>query len=37
MYNRLLKFLEDYNIIFENQVGLRKLHSSYMALMVLTD
>ena len=37
MYNRLLKFLEDYNIIFENQFGFRKLHSSYMALMVLTD
>ena len=37
MYNRLLEFLEDYNIIFENQFGFRKLHSSYMALMVLTD
>ena len=37
MYNRLLKFLEDYNVIFENQFGFKKLHSSYMALMVLTD
>ena len=37
MYNRLLKFLEDCNIIFENQFGFRKLHSSYMVLMVLTD
>ena len=37
MYNRLLTFLEDYNVLFENQFGFRKLHSSYMALMVLTD
>ena len=37
MYNSLLKFREGYNIIFENQLGFRKLHSSYMALMVLTD
>ena len=37
MYNRLIKFLEDFNILFENQFGFRKLHSSYMALMVLTD
>ena len=37
MYNRKLKFLEDYNIIFENQFGFKKLHSSYMVFMVLTD
>ena len=37
MYNGLLKFLEDYNIIVENQFAFRKLHSAYMALMVLTD
>ena len=37
MYNRLLTFLEDYNVLFENQFGFRKLHPSYMALMVLTD
>ena len=37
MYNRLLTFLEDYNVLFENQFGFRKLHSSYMTLMVLTD
>ena len=37
MYNRLIRFLEDFNILFENQFGFRKLHSSYMALMVLTD
>ena len=37
MYNRLIIFLENYDILFENQFGFRKLHSSYMALMVLTD
>ena len=37
MYNRLLTFFEDYNVLFENQFGFRKLHPSYMALMVLTD
>ena len=37
MYNRLLKFLVDYNIIFDNQFGFRKLYSFYMALMVITD
>ena len=36
-YNRLLTFLEYYNVLFENQFGFQKLHSSYMALMVLTD
>ena len=37
MYNRLIIFLENYDILFENQFGFRKLHSSYIALMVLTD
>ena len=37
MYNRLIIFLENYDILFANQFGFRKLHSSYMALMVLTD
>ena len=37
MYNRLIIFLENYDILFENQFGFRKLHSSYMALMILTD
>ena len=37
MYNRLKAFLENFDILFENQFGFRKLHSSYMALMVLTD
>ena len=37
MYNRLVAFLGTFDILFENQSGFRKLHSSYMALMVLTD
>ena len=37
MYNRLIIFLENYNILFENQLGFRKLHSSYMAPMVLIE
>ena len=37
MYNRIIAFLENFDILFENQFGFRKLNSSYMALMVLTD
>ena len=37
MYNRLMAFLENFDILFENQFGVRKLHLSHMALMVLTD
>ena len=31
MYNRLIPFLENFDILFENQFDLRKLHSSYLA------
>ena len=37
MYNRSVAFLENFDILFENQFGFRKLHSSYMALMILAD
>ena len=37
IYNRLLTFFGDYNVLLENQFGFRKLHSPYVALMVLTD
>ena len=37
MYPRLLEFLEKFEIIYKNQFGFRKKHSSYMALMVLMD
>ena len=37
MYNRLINFLEIYKILIEKQFGFRKLHTTYMALMVLMD
>ena len=37
MYNKLLKFLEKYKILYEKQFGFRKKHSTYMALMILID
>ena len=37
MYKRLLKFLEKLKIIYENQFGFRKDHSTYMALLLLMD
>ena len=37
MYNRLLDFLEDRKFFVNEQFGFRKLHSSYMALMILID
>ena len=37
MYNRLNSYLDTYNILFHNQFGFRKKHSSYMALMILMD
>ena len=37
MYNRLIDFLETYKILIDKQFGFRKLHTTYMALMVLID
>ena len=37
MYTRLLKFLNKLQIIYKNQFGFRKHHSTYMALMLLID
>ena len=37
MYTRLLNFIDTYNILINNQFGFRKSHSSYMALMALTN
>ena len=37
MFNRLLDFLEDQKFFVNEQFGFRKLHSSYMALMILID
>ena len=37
MYNRLISILENNKILFKNQFGFRKQHSTYMALMVLLE
>ena len=37
MYSRLLNFLDYHKIIIGNQFGFRKLHSYYMALMLMMD
>ena len=37
MYNRLIEFLEMYKILVNQQFGFRKLHSPYMALMILME
>ena len=37
MYSRLIEYLETFKILFDNQFGFRKWHSSYMALMQLMD
>ena len=37
MYSRLLSFLESQKILIKNQFGFRRLHSSYMALMLMID
>ena len=35
MYNRLIDFLETFSILNNSQFGFRKMHSTYMALMIL--
>ena len=37
MYSRLTEYLELHRVLINNQFGFRKLHSSYMALMVLIN
>ena len=37
MYNRLLNFVEKFNILYDLQFGFRKEHSTFMALMVVVD
>ena len=37
MYNRLVTFLEAHLILYNKQFGFRGKHSTYMALMLLTD
>ena len=37
MATRLVKFLNKYNLLYKFQFGFREGHSTYMALMILTD
>ena len=37
MYSRLIEYLELHRVLINNQFGFRKLHSSYMALVVLMN
>ena len=37
MYNRLLLFIEKHDILYENQFGFRKYHSTNTALIILID
>jgi hypothetical protein len=37
MYNRLISFINDSEILINNQYGFREKHSTYMALLNLTD
>ena len=37
MYNRLLSFLNKHNVIYDYQFGFRDKHSTYLALITLTD
>ena len=37
MYNRVISFLDDNNILFKYQFGFRKSHSTYQALTILMD
>ena len=37
MYNRLINFLDKYNILYQNQFGFRQGHSTHHALIALVD
>ena len=37
MYNQLIKFLDKYNILDQNQFGFRQGHSTHHALITLVD
>ena len=37
MYNKLIKFLDKYNILDQNQFGFRQGHSTNHALITLVD
>ena len=37
MYNKVIMFLDRYNILYQNQFGFRQKHSSHHALITLVD
>ena len=37
IYDQLVKYLDEHDVIFRNQSGLRKSHSSEQAIMEITD
>ena len=37
MYNKLITFLDRYNILYQNQFGSRQKHSTQHALIILVD
>ena len=37
MYDRLIKFLDKYNVLYQNQFGFRQGHSTHHALITLVD
>ena len=37
MYNKLIKFLDQYNVLYQNQFGFRQGHSIHHALISLVD
>ena len=37
MYDRLTKFLDKYNVLYQNQFGFRQGHSTHHALITLVD
>ena len=37
MYNKLIQFLDQYNVLYQNQFGFRQGHSTHHALITLVD
>ena len=37
MYNRLIRYLDKYEIVYNNQYGFREKHSTSLALLYLHD
>ena len=37
MYDRLIQFLDKYNIMYQNQLGFRQGHSTHHELIILVD